>query len=83
MTYEFRMYNRPWQFDLATISCHVELWHGDRDNSVPIGMARYVAQAVKDCYLVVVPGTGHLLVFDKWREIFRDFARLVKSESSA
>jgi pimeloyl-ACP methyl ester carboxylesterase len=70
MVYEFRMYGRPWGFDIGDIRTHIDIWHGRDDVSVPLGMAQHVADRVPDSELHVVPNAGHLLVFEHWREIF-------------
>jgi pimeloyl-ACP methyl ester carboxylesterase len=79
MVYEFRMYGRPWGFDLGDIRTHIEIWHGRDDESVPLGMAQYVADHVPDSELHVIPNAGHLLAFDRWRDIFGDLAERASS----
>src|SRR4051812_6791476 len=34
MVYEFRMYGRPWEFDIADIRTRIDIWHGSEDISV-------------------------------------------------
>jgi pimeloyl-ACP methyl ester carboxylesterase len=39
--------------------------HGDRDPVVPLANGRYLAQALPDGQLEVIPGAGHLFLFDE------------------
>jgi pimeloyl-ACP methyl ester carboxylesterase len=51
---------RPWGFDLAEIRARVLIWHGDRDELVPIAHSRWVAGRVPGAELEVLEGAGHL-----------------------
>jgi pimeloyl-ACP methyl ester carboxylesterase len=55
--------SRPWGFDLREISVPVCFWHGDADNSTPLGMARGMAERIPKARLSVLPGQGHLFVY--------------------
>jgi len=59
----------PWGFRLQEITAPVLIWHGDADNSTPIGMARYMASQIPHCRATYLPGEGHLFLFKRWREI--------------
>jgi len=59
----------PWPFDLAQIRSPLALWHGDEDRIAPLAGAEPIARAVAHATLHPVPGAGHFLVFDHWREI--------------
>jgi pimeloyl-ACP methyl ester carboxylesterase len=67
---EMQLHRRPWGFDVADISSHVQLWHGSADNSVPIGAARFLADRIPDGHLTEVADAGHLLMFQRWHDIF-------------
>lgn len=60
-----------WDFDPAELppELPVLLWHGDRDNIVPESHGRWLAQTLPNCHPNWVPGQGHYLVLDHFREI--------------
>jgi pimeloyl-ACP methyl ester carboxylesterase len=65
--------SRDWGFDLAEIRGPVHFWHGELDNSTPIGMSRGMAGRVPKSRLTILPGQGHLYVYGAlWREILLD-----------
>jgi pimeloyl-ACP methyl ester carboxylesterase len=64
--------SRPWGFRLEDIRMPVRLWHGECDTSTPIGMARYMADALPNCAATYFPGEGHFVVFTHWREILSE-----------
>jgi pimeloyl-ACP methyl ester carboxylesterase len=78
---EMRQYSRPWGFDLGDLPAQVRLWHGSADTSVPIGAARFVAEHLPDGHLSEVPQAGHLLLFDRWRDIFTGLSEAARSRS--
>lgn len=49
---------------LHRIRCPVLVLHGDADPLVPVGNARLLAALLPDARLVLVPGGGHLVLFD-------------------
>lgn len=66
---ESRIFALPWGFEPSAIRTTVRLWHGDADASVPIDMARALAAAIPGASLREIPGAGHFLFFDHFREI--------------
>lgn len=66
---EDRILARSWGFELAEISTHVDLWHGELDMNAPITMGRYVADQLQSCTAHIYPDEGHLLMVDYWGEI--------------
>lgn len=58
----------PWRFDLAGIRAPLALWHGDEDHIVPASIAEAITRIVSHAELHRVPGAGHLLVIEHWRE---------------
>jgi len=54
---------RPWGFTLDEVTVPVALWHGDRDREIPLHHSEYVAGAVPDGRLEVVPGGDHLALY--------------------
>jgi pimeloyl-ACP methyl ester carboxylesterase len=59
----------PWRFDVAQIRSPLALWHGDEDHMIPHEGAEAIARVVPHAELHRVPGAGHFLAFDHWREI--------------
>ena len=51
---------RPWGFDLSVITQPVSVWQGDRDLMVPLGHGRWLAKAIPDAQVELLPGEGHL-----------------------
>lgn len=60
---------RPWGFKLEDIAfSRVYLWHGERDQDVPVAMGRAVASQLPHCQATYYPGEGHLSVLVTHRE---------------
>lgn len=59
----------PWDVDLRTVRCPVELWYGDQDQMVPPAHGEWLAGHLPDARLVVHPGEGHLVPMRHWVEI--------------
>jgi pimeloyl-ACP methyl ester carboxylesterase len=58
--YEGQLYGRDWGFRLEDIAFRpLYLWHGARDTSVPIGMARGMAGKLAGCTATYYPDEGH------------------------
>ncbi|MBP7687551.1 MAG: alpha/beta hydrolase [Thermoflexales bacterium] len=76
---EVILVGKPWGFRLQDVTFPVGLWHGDCDTSTPIGMARYMAQAMPHSTARYFPGEGHWLLFTHWREIL---AELIQEHAS-
>jgi pimeloyl-ACP methyl ester carboxylesterase len=66
---------RPWGFELASIACPVELWHGTEDVNVPVGIARQVAAAVPGCVDHIEEGAGHAIALSRMPEIMATILR--------
>jgi pimeloyl-ACP methyl ester carboxylesterase len=60
---------RRWGFPLNQVSVPVRVWHGEADDTVPADMGRYLARVIPDCRATFLPGEGHHLLYDRWREI--------------
>jgi pimeloyl-ACP methyl ester carboxylesterase len=69
---------RPWGFPLEGIGVPVCLWHGEADNTVPVGMGRHVARSIPGCRATFYPGEAHHLVYDRWREILSEVAAIAR-----
>ena len=67
---------RPWGFPIEGVQTPVSLWYGELDNTVPVAMGRYLANALPNADATFYPTEGHHLVYDRWREILARFARV-------
>ena len=59
----------PWGFRLEEIDIPVNIWHGDADVSMPLSMAKQIANTISNCNLKVIQKEGHFLFFKFWEEI--------------
>ncbi len=75
MAEELALVASPWDFDLAAIRAPLCLWHGTDDRIVPVRAAQLVAARVAAAEARIVPGEGHFLVFERWREILEWLTR--------
>jgi pimeloyl-ACP methyl ester carboxylesterase len=60
---------RPWDIDLAKVSCPVALWQGGCDTIVPPSAAAALAASIPHATLKMFPDAGHFFVFDVWGEV--------------
>jgi pimeloyl-ACP methyl ester carboxylesterase len=67
--WEFRLYLRRWDFDLASIALDVALWQGEADAIVPATMGRYYERTLAGGRGRFFPGEGHYLIVDRMEEI--------------
>lgn len=74
--HEWRLYTRPWGFDLANVEVPVRLWYGDQDGMAPAAMGHELARRIRQATLTIVPGRAHLSVF------VREAARFLHDTSS-
>ena len=58
---DYAIEGRAWGFDLARVEVPVQLWHGDRDDEVPLAHARWLAERIPGATLEVVEDAGHLI----------------------
>ncbi|QOR62686.1 alpha/beta hydrolase [Sulfurovum indicum] len=65
------VFAKPWGFSLEEIDFRpVRLWHGGKDNGVPVQLAESVAERLKGAELTIYPDEGHLsIVFHHFQEI--------------
>ena len=47
----------------------VYLWHGERDETVPLAMANYLARAIPTATSTFDSQEGHHLLYSRWPEI--------------
>lgn len=57
--WEWRLYVRPWGFQIAGISKEIWLWYGKYDKNAPVGMGHYYAGQLPNSNLQVVEDGGH------------------------
>ena len=70
-----------WGFDLAEIRVPTHFWHGELDNSTPLGMSRGMAERIPGSKLTILPGQGHMFVYGElWREILGDLLSISRSQ---
>jgi hypothetical protein len=60
---------RPWGFPIDGVSVPVRIWHGTRDQVVPVGMGRFIERTVPGAVATYYHNEGHHFVYDRWREI--------------
>lgn len=70
---EWRLYTRPWGFDLADVSLPVSLWYGTGDGMAPVAMGERLAAQLPNASLNVIEGEAHLsLIVHHARRIVDD-----------
>jgi pimeloyl-ACP methyl ester carboxylesterase len=52
---------RAWGFGLEEIRAPVHLWHGDRDEIVPLHHSKHASETIPNATLTVFEGAGHLV----------------------
>lgn len=55
---------------------------GDRDRLCPVDHARAIADGLEDTDFVLFPGAGHMLMYERTREVAREVVRLLRSAGS-
>ncbi len=60
---------RPWGFELSELRVPVDVWHGSLDETVPLGMATHLAEAIPTARLRLFPDEGHHLLYSHWPRI--------------
>jgi pimeloyl-ACP methyl ester carboxylesterase len=57
--HELGLITSPWEIDLARVGHKVHLWHGEADQTVPIGMAERHARILPSVSTHFFPNEGH------------------------
>jgi len=65
---ELQAVGTTWPVDLETVEPSVRLWHGDRDENVPIEGARRLETRLPNATLLTVEGADHLQTLLECRE---------------
>lgn len=66
---------RRWGFEPRAIQVPVRIWHGERDEVVPVAMARYMAEQIPGAKAAFYADEGHHLLYRRWRDILRTLAQ--------
>ncbi len=66
----------PWGFALDEIRVPMQLWHGQRDATVPVPIGHALSAALHRCQAHFVPDAGHFLVMDYWRQILTELVQV-------
>jgi len=69
MVEDYLLASGPWGFTPAQVSCEVQLWHGVRDTTVPVGQAYSLAAALPRCRAAFAPDAGHFFFRERMLEI--------------
>jgi pimeloyl-ACP methyl ester carboxylesterase len=68
-----QIYAEPWGFPLEEVHVPVRLWHGKRDRSFSVELAKAVAQRLPNCTARYVENAGHYSLPIRYtREILQD-----------
>lgn len=66
---------RRWGFAPHEIAVPVHIWHGERDEVVPVAMARYLAREIPSARPSFYADEGHHLLYRRWSEILTTLAQ--------
>ncbi len=66
---------KPWGFALEEIRVPMQLWHGQRDATVPVPIGHALSAALPRCQAHFVPNAGHFLVMDRWQQILTELVQ--------
>ncbi|MFF6772869.1 alpha/beta fold hydrolase [Streptomyces sp. NPDC012637] len=69
MVEEYRAWARPWGFRPEDVEAPVDLWFGAEDRLVPPTWHARLARRLPHAELHVMDGSGHLVAYDRWREV--------------
>lgn len=71
---DYRIWDQPWGFDLASLGTPTQIWHGTVDELCPPEWAGRLRDAISDSELHLVADAGHFLAHDHWDQIFARIA---------
>lgn len=76
------LFARPWGFSLRELRVPVRLWHGDRDRSFSVAVAKETAEQIPNCALRIIENAGHYSTpIRHMREILVDLISSSRAES--
>lgn len=56
---DLRIYTQPWPFDPGIIRVPTDIWHGEKDSTVPVAQAQWFHEQISDSRLHLFPEDGH------------------------
>lgn len=56
---DMQLISHDWGFKLQEIKLHVDIWHGDADDIVPISHGQYLHHQLPNSTFTTMPGQGH------------------------
>jgi pimeloyl-ACP methyl ester carboxylesterase len=71
--HEWKLYVSDWGFKLSEINTEINLWYGQYDRQVPIGMGRYIASLLSKSNLIEVENGGHFSTINNYIEDIFDY----------
>lgn len=80
---EYLHLQQPWEVDLGKITLPTLVWHGEDDGIISVGSARAMAAAIPGAVFKALPGQGHFLVFDVWKDFLGELLQLPAKNSTA
>ena len=70
------VFTQEWGFSLNEIDFPIQLWHGEKDNGVPLLMVKSMVKKLKNARLKTYKDEGHLsIIFNQMDEIIADFLK--------
>jgi pimeloyl-ACP methyl ester carboxylesterase len=74
--YDAQIYAEPWGFPLEQVRVPVRLWHGKKDRTFSVAVARHVASRLPNCAARYIEDAGHFsLPIRHMPEILEDLMR--------
>ncbi len=61
---------QDWGFTLNEIKVPTYMWHGEKDNNVPLEWAIHINRQMENSVLILFPNEGHLIIFKNAATIF-------------
>lgn len=80
---EMRLFARPWNVPLSTISAPSVLWQGTADRNVPQSAALRLGESIPGCRVHRVEGAGHYWIFDNMLKVLGWITRTAGREPAA
>jgi pimeloyl-ACP methyl ester carboxylesterase/DNA-binding CsgD family transcriptional regulator len=80
---EYLNLQHPWGIDLAHIRVPTLIWHGADDAIISAGSAQSMAARIPGAVFKTLPGHGHFMVFDVWREFVAELLGLPERSGQA
>lgn len=72
---EFMLFTTDWRPLLAEVRVPTNIWHGDADTYVPVGMATILQKGISGSTLHEVKGGGHFMIIDTLHTILERFVQ--------